>query len=75
MVWRVRPLNYIQEPHGYSSDTAGLMGATILLVGLLATLVTAPLFDRVLTHQLARTCKCLSPVVGAAWLSLIWASK
>lgn len=51
------------------------MGATILLVGLLATLVTAPLFDRVLTHQLARTCKCLSPVVGVAWLSLIWASK
>ena len=49
------------------------MGATILLVGLVATLFTAPLFDRVLTHHLALSCKVLCPVVAAAWLSLIWA--
>ncbi|KAI0920498.1 hypothetical protein AcV5_010215 [Taiwanofungus camphoratus] len=63
------------EPYGYSDDTSGLMGATILLVGIVAAFVTAPLFDRVFTHHLALTCKLLCPVVGASWLSLIWAVK
>ena len=64
-----------QGPYGYSSDTAGLMGATLLLVGLATAAVTAPLFDRVLTRHLALTCKVLCPILGALWLSLIWASK
>lgn len=63
------------EPYGYSDVTAGLLGATILLVGILAALLTAPLFDRVLSHHLAISCKCLCPVLGAAWLSLIWAVR
>ena len=63
----------LQEPFGYTSTTAGLMGAALLLVGLVSTIITAPIFDRVLTHQLALTCKCLCPLIGGAWLSLIWA--
>ncbi|KAI0726541.1 major facilitator superfamily domain-containing protein [Fomitopsis betulina] len=63
------------EPFGYSSTTAGLMGATILLVGLVSTIITAPIFDRILTHQLALTCKCLCPLIGGGWLSLIWAIR
>lgn len=51
------------------------MGSTILLVGLVTTIITAPLFDRVFTHHLALTAKFLCPIVGAAWLSLIWAGK
>ncbi|EED83514.1 predicted protein, partial [Postia placenta Mad-698-R] len=63
------------EPYGYTDDIAGLFGATILLVGIVAAAVTAPLFDRVFTHHLALTCKLLCPVLGAAWLSLIWAVR
>ncbi|EPS98253.1 hypothetical protein FOMPIDRAFT_1031576 [Fomitopsis schrenkii] len=63
------------EPFGYSSTIAGLMGATILLVGLVSTIITAPIFDRILTHQLALTCKCLCPLIGGGWLSLIWAIR
>jgi len=62
-------------PYGYSADIAGLMGATLLLVGLVAAAVTSPLFDRVFTYRLALTCKSFIPIVAAAWLSLIWAVR
>ncbi|KAJ8582275.1 MFS general substrate transporter [Rhizopogon salebrosus TDB-379] len=60
-------------PQGYSDTLSGLFGATLLLSGILACVVTAPLFDRVLTHHLGITLKTLIPIVAAAWLSLIWA--
>ncbi|KAH8101314.1 major facilitator superfamily domain-containing protein [Cristinia sonorae] len=63
------------EPYGYSEDTAGLFGATLLLVGLVAGFITSPLYDRILTHHLALTCKILCPIVSATWLSLIWAVR
>jgi hypothetical protein len=51
------------------------MGAVLLLSGIVAAIVTAPLFDRVLTHHLAISTKCLVPVVAAGWVSLIWAGR
>jgi hypothetical protein len=66
-------LTLVQQPVGYSADTAGFLGATLLLAGLFAAAVSAPLFDRVLTSHLAITIKVLCPILGAAWLSLIWA--
>ncbi|EMD35040.1 hypothetical protein CERSUDRAFT_96955 [Gelatoporia subvermispora B] len=67
--------NEVLAPYGYSPGTAGLMGATILIAGLVGATITAPLFDRVLTHHLARTCKTFIPFLAAAWLSLIWAVR
>ena len=49
------------------------MGATMLLTGITAAVVTAPLFDRVLTRHLGVTIRTLVPIVAVAWLSLIWA--
>lgn len=49
------------------------MGACLLLSGIVAAIVTAPLFDRVFTHHLALTAKVLVPILAGAWLSLIWA--
>ncbi|KAI5890517.1 MFS general substrate transporter [Schizophyllum commune H4-8] len=72
--WAILTSQYL-EPQGYSSDTAGLMGACLLLTGLVAAIVTSPLFDRVFTHHLALTAKILVPSTAAAWLSLIWAIK
>ncbi|KAF7428316.1 hypothetical protein PC9H_007537 [Pleurotus ostreatus] len=63
------------EPYGYSEDISGLMGACLLLAGIVAAIATAPLFDRVFTHHLAITAKIVVPIIGAAWLSLIWAVK
>ncbi|KAG2078963.1 MFS general substrate transporter [Suillus decipiens] len=61
------------EPEGYNDSTSGLFGATLLLSGVMASIVSAPLFDRVLTHHLGITLKILVPIVAGAWLSLIWA--
>jgi hypothetical protein len=58
---------------GYNSEQAGLMGAALLLAGILAAVTTAPLFDRVLSFHLGLVIKCLGPLLAAAWLSLIWA--
>lgn len=63
------------EPEGYSDAISGLFGATLLLSGVIASVVTAPLFDRVLTHHLGITLKILVPIAAGAWLSLIWAVK
>lgn len=65
----------IMEPAGYSDTVSGLMGAALLLSGLIAAIITAPLFDRVLTHHLAITSKIIVPAIAGAWLSLIWAVK
>ncbi|KAI9569600.1 MFS general substrate transporter [Boletus coccyginus] len=63
------------EPVGYSDTTAGIMGASLLLSGIIASAVTAPLFDRVFTHKLGITLKTLVPLVAVAWFSLIWAVR
>ncbi|KAL9711460.1 hypothetical protein Ac2012v2_004531 [Leucoagaricus gongylophorus] len=65
----------IFQPEGYSADTSGFMGACLLLTGIVAAILTAPLFDHVFTHKLALTTKILAPCIAVAWLSLIWAVK
>ena len=63
------------SPQGYSDDTSGFMGATMLLAGIISSAITSPLFDRVLTRHLGRTNQILVPILSAAWVSLIWAGK
>ncbi|KIJ18763.1 hypothetical protein PAXINDRAFT_110383 [Paxillus involutus ATCC 200175] len=63
------------QPVGYSDTISGLMGASLLLAGIIASIVTAPLFDRVFTHRLGLTVKTLIPIVACGWLSLIWAVR
>ena len=64
-----------QSPYGYSDNVSGLMGAALLLSGIVAAIASSPVFDRVLTHHLGITVRILCPVIGVAWLSLIWAGK
>ena len=64
--------NLVQEPYGYTSDESGFLGACLLLAGMLAAVVTAPLFDRIFTYRLALASKILVPFVGVGWFSLIW---
>ncbi|CAA7261775.1 unnamed protein product [Cyclocybe aegerita] len=63
------------EPVGYSDDESGFMGACMLLTGIVAAIISAPLFDRVFTHHLALTAKILVPFVAVGWFSLIWAVR
>ncbi|KAI0066126.1 MFS general substrate transporter [Artomyces pyxidatus] len=63
------------EPVGYSDDVSGLMGAALLFSGIIAAVATAPIFDRVFTRHFGLTVRILSPIIGAGWLSLIWAVR
>jgi FLVCR family MFS transporter 7 len=62
-----------QAPNGYSDDVSGFFGATLLLAGIVAAIITAPLFDRVFTHHLAVTSKFVVPCIAAGWIGLIFA--
>ncbi|KAI0302742.1 MFS general substrate transporter [Russula brevipes] len=63
------------SPYGYSDNTSGLMGAAMLLSGIVAAIATSPIFDRILTHHLGITARIICPIVGAGWFSLIWAVR
>ena len=64
-----------QQPVGYSDTTAGLMGAVLLLSGIVASIITAPLLDRFFTHKLGIALKIFIPIVALGWFSLIWAGR
>ncbi|KAI0265746.1 major facilitator superfamily domain-containing protein, partial [Russula aff. rugulosa BPL654] len=63
------------SPYGYSDNTSGYMGAALLLSGIVAAIITSPIFDRVLTHHLALAVRIICPITATAWLSLIWAVR
>lgn len=67
--------NQLLQPYGYSEDTAGFMGAALLLSGLAAAFLTAPLLDRVFPNHLGLVARIISPIIALAWLSLIWAVR
>ncbi|KAI6114999.1 major facilitator superfamily domain-containing protein [Pisolithus croceorrhizus] len=56
------------EPVGYSAATCGRLGATLLLSGITAAVVSAPLFDRVFTHSMGATLRI--PLVSMLPLAL-----
>ncbi|KAF7980761.1 hypothetical protein HWV62_36803 [Athelia sp. TMB] len=62
-------------PLGYSDTTCGLLGSVLLLSGLVAALISSPIFDRVFTHHFALVNKICTPIAGILWLSLIWIVK
>ncbi|VDC06417.1 unnamed protein product [Peniophora sp. CBMAI 1063] len=63
------------HPYGYTSSQSGLFGAVLLISGIVAALCTAPILDRVLTNHIALAIRILCPIIGLAWLSLIWAVR
>lgn len=65
----------IFQPYGYSPGVSGIMGGAFLLSGLVAAILSAPIFDRVLVHHLARTVHVLLPTLGVVWIGLIFAVK
>lgn len=63
------------QPAGYPPVTVGLFGATSILAGIISAVISAPLLDRVFTHNTLVTLKILVPTLSLAWLSLIWAVR
>jgi len=64
-------LNQILYPYGFSETAAGIAGALLIVVGLVASAITSPLIDR--SHAYLLAIKLLVPVTGACYLAFIWA--
>ncbi|KAL8394678.1 hypothetical protein RB595_002573 [Gaeumannomyces hyphopodioides] len=63
-------LNQIMVPYGYSNDEAGIAGAVLIVVGLVAAAATSPIIDR--TKAFILTIKILIPVIAVSYLAFIW---
>lgn len=64
-------LNQILEPYDFSETSAGIAGAVLIVVGLVAAAVTSPIIDRYKFFLLS--IKILVPIVAVAYLAFIWA--
>ncbi|GAA94199.1 uncharacterized protein L969DRAFT_93581 [Mixia osmundae IAM 14324] len=68
-------INQIYEPFGYTPDTSGFFGAAMILAGLAAAFVSAPLLDRVFQLHLGLAARVLTPILGVGFLSFIFVVK
>ncbi|KAF1911142.1 major facilitator superfamily domain-containing protein [Ampelomyces quisqualis] len=66
-------LNQILYPYGYSEDEAGLCGAVLIVVGLVAAAIFSPILDR--THAYLLGIKILAPLIALPYLAFIWAPQ
>jgi cyanate permease len=63
-------LNQMLTPYGISDDEAGIGGAVLIVVGLVAAAVSSPIIDR--TKSFLLTLKILVPLVGLSYLIFVW---
>ncbi|KAI1337052.1 MFS general substrate transporter [Xylariaceae sp. FL0016] len=63
-------LNQIMLPYGFTSDEAGIAGAILIVVGLVASAVTSPILDR--TKAYLAAIKIATPVIGLMYLVFVW---
>lgn len=63
-------INQIFEPYGFSEDDAGIAGALLIVVGLVASAIVSPFVDKTKRHLLV--IKVIVPMIAACYVALIW---
>lgn len=58
------------SPYGLTDDEAGIGGAVLIVVGLVASAISSPIIDRKKTFSFA--IKLLVPIIGICYLIFIW---
>ena len=64
-------LTQILTPYGFSETDAGIAGAVLILVGLVAAAISSPIIDRSKRYLLI--IKAIVPILGIGYLIFIWA--
>lgn len=64
-------LNQILYPYGFTEEQAGIAGAILIVVGLVAAAISSPILDRHKKFLLA--IKIQIPLIAIAYLAFIWA--
>ncbi|KAH7160395.1 major facilitator superfamily domain-containing protein [Dactylonectria estremocensis] len=63
-------LNQIMEPYGFSDDEAGIGGAILIIVGLIASAISSPILGR--TKAFLLSIRLIFPISGICYLLFIW---
>lgn len=63
-------LNQMMTPYGFSDDEAGIGGAVLIVVGIIAAAITSPILDR--TKKFLLAIRVLVPVIGLSFLVFTW---
>lgn len=63
-------LNQMMQPYGFSSDEAGIAGAVLIVVGLVASAITSPILGR--TKKFLLAIKIAVPIESIAYLVFVW---
>ena len=64
-------INQILEPYGFSEDQAGIAGAILIIVGLLASAITSPICDR---HKIYLVfIKTFVPLIAVCYIIFVYA--
>lgn len=63
-------INQIFEPYGFSEDDAGIAGALLIVIGLVASAIVSPYVDKTKRHL--STIKIVVPLIAASYLALVW---
>jgi drug/metabolite transporter (DMT)-like permease len=58
------------EPYGFSDTDAGIAGAILIVVGLVAAAISSPIIDR--TKAFVTWTKCTVPIIGLCYLVFVW---
>jgi MFS transporter, FLVCR family, MFS-domain-containing protein 7 len=64
-------INQILFPYGFSETQAGIAGAVLIVVGLVASAITSPLIDR--SKKYLPAIKIMVPIIAICYLAFIWA--
>ncbi|TEA18962.1 MFS-type transporter EF102 [Colletotrichum sidae] len=63
-------LNQMMIPYGFTDEEAGIAGALLIVVGLVASAITSPILDR--TKKFLLATKLAVPVIGLSYLAFVW---
>ncbi|EEH40724.2 hypothetical protein PAAG_02700 [Paracoccidioides lutzii Pb01] len=66
-------LNQILQPHGFSETEAGITGALLIVVGLIAAAITSPITDRYKNYLLLT--KILIPIIAICYIGFVFAPR
>lgn len=66
-------INQILQPYSFTEDDAGIAGALLIVVGLVASAITSPIIDKTKTYLLA--IKIQVPICAICYLAFTWAPQ
>ncbi|KAF8866863.1 MFS general substrate transporter [Acephala macrosclerotiorum] len=66
-------INQMLQPYSFSENNAGIAGALLIVVGLVAAAITSPIIDKTKSFLLA--IKIQVPIVAISYLAFTWAPQ